>query len=90
MERLCRRDSLTEEEAHQRIRAQMPLEEKCRKADLVVDNSGDKETLRQLVLKLCADLNQISLNQKMVRAYCLFLVAVAAMYFLITSIRIFY
>lgn len=90
IERLCLRDSLTKEEALQRIGAQMPLEEKCRKADLVVDNSGDKAALRELVLKLCAELNKISLSQKMWRAYCLFLVTVGIVYFLLTSLRIFY
>ena len=87
MERLCKRDSLTEEEALQRIKAQMPLEEKCRKADLVVDNSGDEANLGQTVLKLCADLNHISMGQKLVRAYCLFLATVAVMYWIITSMR---
>lgn len=90
MERLQTRDSLSKEEALQRIRAQIPLEEKCQKADIVIDNSGDREILRQEALKLCAELNRISLNQKMLRAYCIFLLAVGVMYCLITSLRIFY
>ena len=90
MERLQERDLLSREEALLRIRAQMPLEEKCQKADIVVDNSGDRDSLQQETLKLCAELNRISLNQKMLRAYGLFLLAVGLMYGLITSLRVFY
>lgn len=85
VERLRSRDLLSEEEALQRIRAQMPLEEKCRKADIVLDNSGDKDLLREQTLKLYAELNQVSMQQKHLRAYCIFLFSVGVMYFLITS-----
>lgn len=45
IERLMRRDSITEEDALLRINAQMPLEEKCKLADYVIDNShGTSET----------------------------------------------
>lgn len=48
-ERLMARDKLTPEQADARIRAQMPIEEKRRRADIVIDNSGDREeTLRQI------------------------------------------
>ena len=47
--RLMARDSLTEEEAEQRLKAQMDIEEKKRRADIVIDNSGPlDETERQL------------------------------------------
>lgn len=90
LQRLKSRDSLSEEEALQRIRAQMPLEEKCRRADFVVDNCRDLAWLREETLKLCAELNKLSLDQKMFRAFCLFLFTVGVMYFLITSLRILY
>lgn len=68
----------------------MPLDEKCRKADIVVDNTGNKTALREETLKLCAELNHLSMSQKMLRAYCLFLFTVGIMYLLITSLRIFF
>lgn len=43
LERLLKRDGMTEAEAVARIRNQMPLEEKKRRADFVVDNSGSRE-----------------------------------------------
>jgi dephospho-CoA kinase len=47
--RLMDRNGYTPEEAAQRIEAQIPLEEKCRRADYVIDNSGPLEdTERQL------------------------------------------
>lgn len=49
LERLMKRNQLTEEEAVSRIRSQMPLEEKTARADQVIDNSGTlEETERQL------------------------------------------
>jgi dephospho-CoA kinase len=46
--RLMARNSLTREEALQRIAAQMPQEEKMRHADFLIDNSGElAETRRQ-------------------------------------------
>lgn len=49
LERLMNRDKLTEEQALSRIRAQMPIEEKKKRADILIDNQGDLlETERQL------------------------------------------
>lgn len=49
VERLMRRDSLSQPEAEKRIRAQMPLEEKRKHAAVIIDNSGAlEETLRQV------------------------------------------
>ncbi|MFO7248113.1 MAG: dephospho-CoA kinase [Bacillota bacterium] len=49
LRRLMVRDSLTREEALARIHAQMPIEEKRRRADYVIDNSGSlAETERQV------------------------------------------
>jgi dephospho-CoA kinase len=47
--RLRRRDGLGEEEARQRIAAQMPLDAKRDRADLVIDNSGTLEATRRQV-----------------------------------------
>ncbi len=47
--RLMQRDRLTAEQARARINAQMSMEEKCRRADVVIDNSGTMdETVRNV------------------------------------------
>jgi dephospho-CoA kinase len=49
LRRLLERDRLTGQEASQRIAAQMPLDEKRARADVVIDNSGSREsTLHQV------------------------------------------
>lgn len=40
LSRLMERDRLTQQEAQARIDSQMPLEQKCDRADVVLDNSG--------------------------------------------------
>ena len=47
--RIMERDHLSQDEALARIRAQMPLKEKRRRADAVIDSSGTiAETCRQI------------------------------------------
>ena len=46
LERLLGRGGLTREEAQARIDSQMPIEEKVRFADFVIDNSGDRGRAR--------------------------------------------
>lgn len=51
LQRLCARNGFTPEEAKARVAAQGSLTEKCRRADVVIDNNGDQETAcRQLEL----------------------------------------
>lgn len=45
--RLMQRDNLTAEQAKARINSQMPLSEKCDRADVVLDNSSTLADLRQ-------------------------------------------
>ena len=45
--RLMLRNGWTEEQALDRIRCQMPLSEKVERADVVVNNSGNFDDLRQ-------------------------------------------
>lgn len=45
MARLIQRSHLTPQEAQARITSQMPLAEKCDRADVVLDNSGSVEAL---------------------------------------------
>ena len=49
LERLQRRDAMPESLARQRIAAQLPLEEKARKADFVIDNMGLQEKTKEQV-----------------------------------------
>ena len=49
LRRLVERDGLSEHEARQRIAAQMPLDEKRARADVVIDNSGSRENTRRQV-----------------------------------------
>ncbi|KRT75669.1 MAG: CoaE, dephospho-CoA kinase, dephospho-CoA kinase [Armatimonadetes bacterium CSP1-3] len=52
IERLRRRDGVTEEEARRRLLAQRPLAEKVAEADWVIDNSGSPEETRRQVESL--------------------------------------
>ncbi|KAL3110635.1 hypothetical protein niasHT_017513 [Heterodera trifolii] len=45
--RVALRDELATDEAEKRIRAQMPMEEKARKASFVIDNNGSLEETEQ-------------------------------------------
>lgn len=49
LRRLQERDGLSVEEARQRIAAQMPLDEKRARADVVIDNSGSRENTHRQV-----------------------------------------
>lgn len=49
LERLMQRSLLTLEEAQARINSQMPLKEKCDRADVVLDNSSTPEALLKQV-----------------------------------------
>lgn len=49
LNRLIERNNLTLEQAEARISSQMPLAEKVKKADIVLDNSSDVEKLLQQV-----------------------------------------
>jgi dephospho-CoA kinase len=48
-ERLRTRSGLTDEQIDARIRSQMPMEEKVKHADFVIDNSGSMDITRQQV-----------------------------------------
>ena len=53
LKRLLSRDKAMDEgEARARIAAQMPLAEKCARADVVIDNSGTVEEIREYIGKL--------------------------------------
>lgn len=52
LERLMKRNAMSEKLAKKRIEAQMPLEEKCALAHFVIDNSGSIENTREQALRL--------------------------------------
>lgn len=74
------RDNLSETEALQRIDAQMPLSEKCRKADFIVDNSNEKELTRQHTYTLFGQMQRLSYHQLMLRKFLLLLVGIGILY----------
>ena len=49
---LARDKSMSEGEARARISAQMPLSEKCARADIVIDNSGTAKETRECIEQL--------------------------------------
>lgn len=69
IERLIARDRLTQEQAMNRINSQMPLSEKCDRADIVLDNSSTLEFLLQQVddveTLLATSLHPAPLNQSL-------------------------
>jgi len=50
--RLIQRNGFSSEEAERRISSQMPLEEKTKKADIVIDNSGSWEKTEAILRKI--------------------------------------
>jgi len=46
LKRTMARDGLSEAEVKKRLRAQIPIEQKRKKADFLIDNSGDQTQLR--------------------------------------------
>ena len=58
LERLQRRDSISEEAAQKRVAAQLPQREKLDVATHTIDNSGTKSETRALVANLWRDLNR--------------------------------
>lgn len=58
-ERLLKRDELSAEAAKQRIAAQMPIEEKKRYADFLIDNRGTIEETQRQVQEVWAELTRL-------------------------------
>ncbi|HCF51501.1 MAG TPA: dephospho-CoA kinase [Syntrophomonas sp.] len=58
VERLMARDGIKREYAEQRIAAQMPLEEKARRAKVVIDNRFSLEYTRQQVARYFKEIRQ--------------------------------
>lgn len=52
LERLMSRDKYTQEEAQQRIKSQIPVRDKAKLADAVIDNNGTPEETYEQLIKL--------------------------------------
>ena len=59
-QRLRERSSLTSEQIEARIASQMPMEEKIKFADYVIDNSGDRGSTRQQVQEVHRQLRALA------------------------------
>ncbi|SFS44815.1 dephospho-CoA kinase [Paenibacillus sp. 453mf] len=55
LKRLMERDGISKEDALSRLNAQMDIEEKKRRADIVIDNSGSMEETKAQILKFWHD-----------------------------------
>ncbi|EZP76438.1 dephospho-CoA kinase [Parageobacillus genomosp. 1] len=59
LERLMKRNGFSKEEALARIRSQMPLREKVKKADAVINNNGTVEETKQQLLQILTEWNAL-------------------------------
>lgn len=62
--RLMKRNGLSEQDAEQRLRAQLPLADKIQYADYVIENSGSRENLAEQVDQIYAQLHNDLLRQQ--------------------------
>ncbi len=58
--RLMERDSITKEDALKRISSQMPLSDKCKMSDFVIDNTTDRRFTEQQTYSLYHNMRRIS------------------------------
>ncbi len=58
LQRLTLRDQLTQQQAESRINSQLSLEEKKQHADIVIDNSGSFDLMRNQVERIWENLHQ--------------------------------
>jgi len=64
IKRLMQRDGLSEVDIRSRIRAQMPLAEKMKRADYIIDNNGSMEEMNQQVRELYQELSALARAKK--------------------------
>ena len=88
IERLCMRNNLTEEEAKLRISSQMSLDEKCQRADYVIDNSSSFEETISQVNKIIVDLKNLKFHYKIrIIIAFVFLILLFGIYYLFSISR---
>ena len=54
--RICARDNISEDEARARLAAQLPIEYKRENSDIIIENDGSIEDLRNALVKVIEDL----------------------------------
>ncbi|XP_013378810.1 dephospho-CoA kinase domain-containing protein isoform X2 [Lingula anatina] len=74
LKRLMARDGLTESQAKLRIQAQMPLEEKCKKATHIIDNTGSIQKTSSRTKALFLEFRASNKHLK-VRIFVLFVIS---------------
>jgi dephospho-CoA kinase len=62
LQRLMKRDGIDEQAAMARIQSQMPIEEKCKRATIVIDNSSTLSASRRQALAIVNQLKQRSIT----------------------------
>ena len=66
LQRLIKRNHLTAQEANERISLQIPMEEKKKKANYIIDNSKDLENLQREVEKYLQNyLSKLDFREKL-------------------------
>ena len=65
------RDKITETVALQKIHAQLPLSMKCKRADIIIDNSRSRDDTRNQTTRLFENMQQISAGRKNMRWICI-------------------
>ena len=58
LQRLQARDQIDELYAIEKIKSQMPLAEKCNRADFVIDNNGTISQTKEQLLKIINDIQE--------------------------------
>ncbi len=62
MKRIVQRDGLSEKGARDRLKAQMPIDEKARRGDFIIDNSGTLEETRRQVKEIYEKLKMLEVE----------------------------
>ena len=75
------RDNLSQEEALQRVNAQMSLSVKCQRADVVIDNAGNRAATLQRVEALWTDMRRLSVHRWLLRWIALLLLLLSLCFF---------
>ncbi len=64
MKRIVQRNGLSQEEARNRLKSQMPIEEKARRGDFVIDNSGTLEETGRQVKEIYEKLKMLEVENR--------------------------
>lgn len=71
LQRLMKRDKISEVAALQKMHSQLPLSTKCKKADIIIDNSKSQDETRTHARQLFEKMQSISAGRRNMRWICL-------------------